>query len=41
MIFPEWTTFNITLYIFFAVLVIGVGPAEYFGMSMMNYSKFR
>jgi hypothetical protein len=41
MILPEWTTFNITLYIFFAVLVVGVGPAEYFGMSMMNYSKFR
>jgi hypothetical protein len=41
MILPEWTTLNITLYSFFAVLVIGVGPAEYFGMSMMNYSKFR
>jgi very-long-chain enoyl-CoA reductase len=41
MILPEWTTLNIALYIFFAVLVIGVGPAEYFGMSMMNYSKFR
>ena len=41
MIFPEWTTFNITLYAFFAILAIGVGPAEYFGASMMNYSKFR
>lgn len=41
MILPEWTTLNIALYIFFAVLVLGVGPAEYFGMAMMNYSKFR
>lgn len=41
MILPEWTPLNIALYTFFAILVIGVGPAEYFGMSMMYYSKFR
>lgn len=41
MILPEWTPLNIALYIFFTILVIGVGPAEYFGMAMMNYSKFR
>ncbi|MEN9564751.1 MAG: hypothetical protein RIR73_2995 [Chloroflexota bacterium] len=41
MIFPEWTTLNIILYSFFLLLALGVGPAEYFGASMMNYSKFR
>ncbi|GAB4399192.1 MAG: hypothetical protein OHK003_23030 [Anaerolineales bacterium] len=41
MILPEWTPLNVALYIFFAILVLGVGPAEYFGMAMMNYSKFR
>lgn len=41
MILPEWTTFNTILYSFFALLALGVGPAEYFGASMMNYSKFR
>ncbi|MBN8580296.1 MAG: DUF1295 domain-containing protein [Anaerolineae bacterium] len=41
MIFPEWTTLNTILYSFFALLALGVGPAEYFGASMMNYSKFR
>ena len=41
MIFPEWTTFNAVLYISLAILVVGVGPAEYYGVSMMNYSKFR
>lgn len=41
MIFPEWTTFNIVFYGFFLILVLGIGPVEYFGMSMMNYSKFR
>lgn len=41
MILPEWTIFNIILYSFFLLLALGVGPAEYFGSSMMNYSKFR
>ena len=41
MIQPEWTTLNTILYITLAVLAVGVGPAEYFGQSMMFYSKFR
>lgn len=41
MILPEWTPLNIAIYAFFAILVLGVGPAEYFGRSMMYYSKFR
>lgn len=41
MILPEWTTPNIILYAFLAVMGIGVAPAEYFGQSMMYYSKFR
>lgn len=41
MIFPEWTTTNIIIYSALAVLAIGVAPAEYFGQSMMFYSKFR
>lgn len=41
MIFPEWTTTNQILYAALAVLAIGVGPAEYYGQSMMFYSKFR
>lgn len=41
MILPEWTTTNIVIYSALAVLAIGVAPAEYFGQSMMFYSKFR
>ncbi|NWF64934.1 MAG: hypothetical protein HXY38_11580 [Chloroflexi bacterium] len=41
MIFPEWTTTDIILYAFLALMAIGVAPAEYFGQSMMYYSKFR
>lgn len=41
MIFPEWTTGNIILYGFLAVVAISVGPLEYFGQAMMAYSKFR
>lgn len=41
MIFPEWTTANIIIYSALAILAIGVAPAEYFGQSMMFYSKFR
>ncbi len=41
MILPEWTPFNIAFYIFMSLLVVWAGPAEYYGMSMMNYSKFR
>lgn len=41
MIIPEWTTGNLILYGLFAALVVLVGPLEYFGMSMMAYSKFR
>ncbi|NOH01140.1 MAG: DUF1295 domain-containing protein [Chloroflexi bacterium] len=41
MIFPEWTTTNQILYAALAVLAVGVGPAEYYGQSMMFYSKFR
>lgn len=41
MIFPEWTTSNIILYGFLAVLVIGVAPLELNGRAMMAYSKFR
>ena len=41
MILPEWTTTNIVIYSALAVLALGVAPAEYFGHSMMFYSKFR
>ncbi len=41
MIFPEWTTGNIILYGFLALLVIGVLPLELNGQAMMAYSKFR
>jgi very-long-chain enoyl-CoA reductase len=41
VIIPEWTTFNIIFYSFCAILVLAIGPAEYYGMSMMSYSKFR
>lgn len=41
MIFPEWTTGNIILYGFLAMVAISVGPLEYFGQAMMAYSKFR
>ena len=41
MLLPDWTPFNIVLYSFFLLLVLGVGPAETFGQSMMYYSKFR
>jgi very-long-chain enoyl-CoA reductase len=41
MIFPEWTTGNLILYILLAVLATGVFPAEYYGQAMMFYGKFR
>lgn len=41
MIFPEWTTGNTILYIALAVLGVGVAPGEYYGQTMMYYSKFR
>lgn len=41
MIIPAWTSLNAILYGFLAILAVGVGPAEYFGQSMMFYSKFR
>jgi very-long-chain enoyl-CoA reductase len=41
MIFPEWTTANQILYAALTLLALGVGFAEYFGQSMMFYSKFR
>ncbi|MFN8384445.1 MAG: DUF1295 domain-containing protein [Anaerolineales bacterium] len=41
MIIPAWTTGNIILYGFLAMVAISVGPLEYFGQAMMAYSKFR
>lgn len=41
MILPTWTPPNILIYSLLAVLALGDGPAEYFGQSMMFYSKFR
>ncbi len=41
MIIPAWTTGNILLYGFLAMVAISVGPLEYFGQAMMAYSKFR
>lgn len=41
MIFPQWTTGNIILYIYLALLAFGVAPLEYHGQAMMAYSKFR
>jgi hypothetical protein len=41
MILPEWTTGNIVLYVFLASTALAVAPLEYFGQSMMAYSKFR
>lgn len=41
MIIPEWTTGNIILYGGLAVIALAVAPLEYFGQSMMAYSKFR
>lgn len=41
MIFPEWTTGNIILYGFLALLALGVAPLELNGKAMMAYSKFR
>ncbi len=41
MIIPAWTTGNLILYGFLAMVAISVGPLEYFGQAMMAYSKFR
>jgi len=41
MIIPEWTTINIIVYAYLAVLAFGVAPLEYYGQAMMAYSKFR
>jgi very-long-chain enoyl-CoA reductase len=41
MIIPEWTTGNIILYGFLALLALTVAPLEYFGQTRMAYSKFR
>lgn len=40
MLIPEWTTPNLILYISLASMAFGVGPIEYFGQTMMQYSKF-
>lgn len=39
MILPEWTTWNIYLYAFLAVLVIGAGPVVYIGRQPSSYNK--
>jgi very-long-chain enoyl-CoA reductase len=41
MIIPQWTTINIILYGYLALMALAVGPLEYFGQAMMAYSKFR
>ncbi len=41
MLFPEWTTGNIIFYSSLTLIVLAYGPLEYFGQSMMAYSKFR
>jgi len=41
ILIPEWTTGSIILYGCLALLAFGVAPLEYYGQSMMAYSKFR
>ncbi|MBK9210923.1 MAG: hypothetical protein IPL71_22645 [Anaerolineales bacterium] len=41
IILPAWTTGNIILYGYLALMALAVGPLEYFGQAMMAYSKFR
>jgi very-long-chain enoyl-CoA reductase len=41
MILPEWTTGNIIFYVCLALTAALVGPIEYFGQTLMAYSKFR
>lgn len=41
MTFPDWTPVNSFLYGSLILLVLAVGPLEYFGKAMMEYSKFR
>lgn len=42
MTYPEWTTANLIFYSILAIAALGVGPAVYYGDSlMMQYGKFR
>lgn len=41
MIFPQWTTNTMIMYAFLGSITLMIGPLEYYGQSMMAYSKFR
>lgn len=41
MIFPEWTTANLTLYIVLFIAALGAGPAIYFGQAVLGDDKLR
>lgn len=41
MIFPEWNTPNVILYLALMLLAIGMGASEWMGSTLLKYSKFR